>query len=278
MLPALVIYGNISAQHLGYKQFTVDDGLAQSEVISLFQDSRGFLRAGTKFGVSRFDGNKFVTRFDSLGILRSAVRFIEEISDGEVIASSASGYVIFKPDGQIYANRYPVFSPNARQFSWVNNNKGYIAVFLANKLKIFECARTGGIDVTREFADLAAAISRYDIISLTFDSKYNAFYFSDKNFETYCFKDNKTTKSGLPKSCILQKGQDGTIYTVSPRMGDSHLPKMSEKTDRIAESIPQLTKKMFYTGFKGIRTAQFSNFQLKNTASFLHLLFPKPGK
>jgi hypothetical protein len=278
MLPALVIYGNISAQHLGYKQFTVDDGLAQSEVISLFQDSRGFLWAGTKFGVSRFDGNKFVTRFDSLGILRSAVRFIEEISDGEVIASSASGYVIFKPDGQIYANRYPVFSPNARQFSWVNNNKGYIAVFLANKLKIFECARTGGIDVTREFADLAAAISRYDIISLTFDSKYNAFYFSDKNFETYCFKDNKTTKSGLPKSCILQKGQDGTIYTVSPRMGDSHLPKMSEKTDRIAESIPQLTKKNVLYRLQGNKDSAVFEFSIEKHSIVSAFAVSQTGK
>ena len=42
-----------------FKHYTIHDGLAQMQVNSLFQDTKGFLWCYTKAGISRFDGRNF---------------------------------------------------------------------------------------------------------------------------------------------------------------------------------------------------------------------------
>ena len=45
---------NIRFEHLG-----TDQGLSQSNVICIFQDSRGFMWFGTRDGLNKYDGYKF---------------------------------------------------------------------------------------------------------------------------------------------------------------------------------------------------------------------------
>jgi len=115
------------AQHHGFKKYTFDDAIPQSEVISINQDSRGFVWIGTKFGISRFDGNSFVTRFDSLGMLRSPVRYVDELAGGSVIVSSSSGYVLFYPDDRMAIDRYPEVFCDFILSQWVAGGKAFIA-------------------------------------------------------------------------------------------------------------------------------------------------------
>ena len=42
-----------------YKHYTVQDGLAQMQVMTMFTDSKGYLWCTTKAGLSRFDGYRF---------------------------------------------------------------------------------------------------------------------------------------------------------------------------------------------------------------------------
>lgn len=44
---------------LPYRHFTIHDGLAQQQVVSLIQDSRGYIWIGTKTGISKFNGERF---------------------------------------------------------------------------------------------------------------------------------------------------------------------------------------------------------------------------
>lgn len=44
-----------------YKQYGVKDGLPQSQVTALFEDSRGYIWIGTKDGVARFNGETFTS-------------------------------------------------------------------------------------------------------------------------------------------------------------------------------------------------------------------------
>ena len=57
-----------SAQQLPLKQYTVSDGLAQSQVGSLHQDHNGYLWIATRAGLSRFDGNSFVNHTVATGL------------------------------------------------------------------------------------------------------------------------------------------------------------------------------------------------------------------
>ncbi len=52
----------LNAKHISinFDRLTVDDGLSQSVVNSIFQDKSGFMWIGTKDGLNRFDGYKFM--------------------------------------------------------------------------------------------------------------------------------------------------------------------------------------------------------------------------
>lgn len=58
MLFALQAEANMQFRH-----FTVDDGLSSNAVFSIVQDSTGFVWAGTREGLSRFDGKHFKTYY-----------------------------------------------------------------------------------------------------------------------------------------------------------------------------------------------------------------------
>jgi hypothetical protein len=49
-----------NSQNYSYRQYTVFDGLMQTQVTAVYQDSYGFIWAGTKEGVCRFDGKNFM--------------------------------------------------------------------------------------------------------------------------------------------------------------------------------------------------------------------------
>ncbi|TAJ13363.1 serine/threonine protein phosphatase [Marinilabiliaceae bacterium JC017] len=70
------------------KQFTISEGLSNGSVTCLFQDSRGFLWIGTKNGLNRFDGKKFLTYrhipVDSLSISGNYIQVILETTDGNI--------------------------------------------------------------------------------------------------------------------------------------------------------------------------------------------------
>jgi ligand-binding sensor domain-containing protein len=83
-------YKDIHAQqHVTvFDRVTVDDGLPDGQVLSIIQDSRGFMWFGTMRGVARFNGRNFSTPaiLDSRSNpLRLAItRLIKETRDGKL--------------------------------------------------------------------------------------------------------------------------------------------------------------------------------------------------
>ena len=47
-------YGEVQFEHI-----TIEDGLSQNTVISILQDSKGFLWLGTRNGLNKYDGYNF---------------------------------------------------------------------------------------------------------------------------------------------------------------------------------------------------------------------------
>ena len=214
-LPGILLFSSASAQHLGLKKYTVDDGLVQSEVISIFQDSKGFIWAGTKFGVSRFDGNKFVTRFDTLGILKSSVRFIAEIAKGDVIASSSVGYVVFEPNGLMKEYKYPIYNPGSTVCNWTSEGHAYVAFILPHDIEIYEILPGGMVNASIRYNTMIKALKAYDVLYLDHDEKNNCFYFTDFNQRTFCLFNSKVTRINIPHCRIYTKGLDGSMYVLA---------------------------------------------------------------
>jgi signal transduction histidine kinase/ligand-binding sensor domain-containing protein len=99
---ALLISFSSKAQYynLSFRNYLSYTGLAQSEVDAIFEDSRGFLWAGTHFGLSRYDGREFRNFFhhvdDSLSIADNEISAIDEDSKGTLwISLFMTGFCSF---------------------------------------------------------------------------------------------------------------------------------------------------------------------------------------
>jgi ligand-binding sensor domain-containing protein len=68
-------------QEYAYRSFSVAEGLPQSQVTSINQDSQGFLWVGTLGGLARFSGNEFISYTVENGLLNNRISFVEVIDD-----------------------------------------------------------------------------------------------------------------------------------------------------------------------------------------------------
>ncbi|CAN5356400.1 sensor histidine kinase [soil metagenome] len=88
---------NVAAQpkEQRFKRITIDDGLSQSTVVAITQDSIGFLWFGTKDGLNLYDGYTFTVfkneNTDSNSIGGSNVRSLITDRDGNVWAGTRNG-------------------------------------------------------------------------------------------------------------------------------------------------------------------------------------------
>lgn len=119
-LSLLIVFLNFSltAQEYSYKHYTVQDGLAQSQVMVLFQDSKGYIWAGTKGGVSRFDGISFQNFTKKDGLPDNSAQYINEDNQGKIWFLTPEGLASF--DG-INMTGFPT--------DLFRNNKGLIALY-----------------------------------------------------------------------------------------------------------------------------------------------------
>ncbi len=51
----------VQASVVNFKNITIEDGLPQSSVETIFQDSKGYIWIGTHNGLSKYNGKKFKT-------------------------------------------------------------------------------------------------------------------------------------------------------------------------------------------------------------------------
>jgi signal transduction histidine kinase/ligand-binding sensor domain-containing protein len=103
-----------------FEHLTIEDGLSQSSVKSIFQDSRGFMWFGTQDGLNRYDGYSFkifhYNSKDSSSISNNIIQQIAEGKNGKLWIATANGL-----------NRYCTFSERFRRIKFPhqpNNNSG----------------------------------------------------------------------------------------------------------------------------------------------------------
>lgn len=71
------------SQHYNFRNYSVKDGVAQSQVYSLLQDKRGFIWMGTRGGgLTSFDGQHFKTYTEKDGLVNNYVYALKEDRQG----------------------------------------------------------------------------------------------------------------------------------------------------------------------------------------------------
>ena len=89
----LIVYlpVQIGAQHLNFKHYGPVEGLQQGQIISIYQDHRGFLWFGSYSGVSRYNGHRFETLDTSNGLRDNSVPDISGDKDGNLYFATLGG-------------------------------------------------------------------------------------------------------------------------------------------------------------------------------------------
>lgn len=90
---------NLSAQQYSFVQYSLKEGLVQSQVRTLYQDSRGYIWAGTLGGVSRFDGQRFINYDRDQGLTNNQSNCIVELHDGTIAIGSVGGFSLLNSTG-----------------------------------------------------------------------------------------------------------------------------------------------------------------------------------
>lgn len=89
-------YRNLIFEHL-----TIENGLSQSSVLSIYQDSKGFLWFGTSDGLNRYDGYSFKIYKNDIrnpySISNNVINHITEDPDGNLWIATANGLNKFNP-------------------------------------------------------------------------------------------------------------------------------------------------------------------------------------
>lgn len=115
-------------QYYHFKNYTVKDGIAQSQVYALLQDSRGYLWMGTRGGgLTRYDGISFVTFTEKDGLGNNYINCIQEDKDGDLWIGTNNG--ISHYDGLRFTHFKPTDSDGKFQvltMVWDKDGKMYV--------------------------------------------------------------------------------------------------------------------------------------------------------
>jgi ligand-binding sensor domain-containing protein/serine phosphatase RsbU (regulator of sigma subunit) len=96
ILLLFTIVNSVFSQTYNFKNYNTEQGLPQSQVLSIFQDHRGNMWFGTNSGgVGKFDGNKFTSISDNEGLINNAVFSIIENNKNEMVFGTSKGVSVF---------------------------------------------------------------------------------------------------------------------------------------------------------------------------------------
>lgn len=130
-----------SNELLKFKQFSLAEGLSQSSVLCILQDSKGFLWFGTRDGLNKYDGNTFKTyRYntkDSTSISNSFIKTLIEDSNGTIWIGTNNGFNKYLPNedrfkrykhtnekGSILSNEILSITIADKNNLWIGTDKG----------------------------------------------------------------------------------------------------------------------------------------------------------
>ncbi len=112
-LATAAVLGGVAAQAspkpMRFERIAVEDGLSQNTVLSIHQDSQGFMWFGTEDGLNRFDGRSFrhyrnnQERHNSSGLASNYIRGIAEDEAGSIwIATDGGGVSRYQPELDLF--------------------------------------------------------------------------------------------------------------------------------------------------------------------------------
>ncbi|MCF8335533.1 MAG: histidine kinase [Bacteroidales bacterium] len=200
-----------SGQEYSYKQYTIKDGLPQSQISALYQDSKGYIWIGTKAGLSRFDGVEFKNLYSIDGLSSDFICGIGEDSSNNIYALAKNGYNKITDDTIRY------FKPDTNiTFKWNQRIEVDNHNFLWNKFQRKDLVKfkNGKYTFLKKQGVIPDSLR---ILNFLYDSQKDRIYFSAGGDGVYYVYENQLHlfwKPSQRKSVRITQSPDGTIYGI----------------------------------------------------------------
>jgi ligand-binding sensor domain-containing protein len=89
-------------QQFSFIQYSLKEGLAQTQVRCIQQDKQGYVWIGTLGGASKFNGNTFTNFSRSDGLINNQINCIQQLQNEQIAFGSIGGISVL--DGNIFTN------------------------------------------------------------------------------------------------------------------------------------------------------------------------------
>ncbi len=200
----------VSALHYNFRTYSLEEGIGQSQVFCVIQDSRGFLWCGTfGGGISRFDGNTFKNYTEKDGICNNVVYCIIEDRKGNLWFGTDKGVMKYDrksfttytaEDGLIQDSVFSILEDRKGNL-WFGTYSGGISKFNGKTFENY--TKEDGLAHNRIFSILQDREGNLWFSTMAGVSKFNI---DIKGFTNY------TVKEGLVN--------DKVTYILEDRQGD----------------------------------------------------------
>jgi len=181
ILVKILFVGSVFSQILPFKYYGTKDGLPQSSVQAIIQDSKGFMWFGTRKGICRYNGVEFTNYSVKQGLLYHIVFSMTEDKNGDLIIATPIGLSVF--DGEKFKNYETIGGEKNPHVFDIKTNAEGVAVFNSMK-KLYKYEEGKIVPLYHEFLDKTGPIKNFD-----YDSKGNLWCTSKKGI--FLIKDNQ---------------------------------------------------------------------------------------
>ena len=217
LIPALVY-----TQQYGFRNFSLEDGLPQTEVQALMQDSRGIIWLGTNGGgLSRFNGSSFKTFTTRDGMPDNTVYSLCEDQEGNIWMGSVNA--IIKYDGMAFTILNEPDHPSIRTYQQIYmDNLGRIWAVSQDEQNFQRLLMVSGNQLSPVSDNLPEITASNRILNVYY-SNQGSHYITTSN-SLYELNDEQVLKESplnefdaLENHMIFPRHQDtgGTVWLVS---------------------------------------------------------------
>ncbi len=223
-----------SSQKYNFKNYLPKkDGLVQSQVKDIIQDSSGYLWIATFGGVCRFDGDQFISYKTANGLISDEVTCVKERRNGEIWVGSRKGINIIKDgvveDLKIFSKSEKVSLNGVIYIEFLNNDQILVGRndsqallivgdSLIKKIGRTSCAKfhSGTLIIGTSDRGLYSIIDN-DTIHLTVDEGLSSNYITDLTFS-----DNNTFIAGTSSGLSFVKNGEVIQNSLSKKISFIH--------------------------------------------------------
>ena len=175
-------------QSLNFKHFSLSEGLSQSSVLCILQDSKGFIWFGTRDGLNKYDGHSFKTyrydQKDKSSISNSFIKTIFEDEIGNIWIGTNNGLNKYIPHKDHFKRYQSINKENSfidnQIWSLTSMNEEFLWIATNAGLEKFEIS-TGNT----EHIKIGDSVKENEIRSIFKDSKNNLWICNRENIAVY---------------------------------------------------------------------------------------------